>query len=233
MVASIKIPKSILISLFATGFCGLLATIVVGTGEFLVHFSDGKLIAGESFSYFRFISGSNLRIGHWLMIAGLPLYFIGYGHLFLALQKGNRKLALVVLFLGIWAFGVGGIWAGSRGFLGSLIHLFPNGENPELFGQVIENYQFYLENLVNILRVLILLLSTVFVFTILKYKTFYPKWMAIFNPFLILAGIFVINFFVPEAGKYLVPTAMNAAHLVMFSASLIVLKFFSPEEYND
>lgn len=233
MDVSIKFPKLYLKYLFLTGLGGLLASLLVGTGEFLVHFSDGKLIAGESFSYFRFVSESNLQIGHWLMIAGLPLYFIGYGHLFLALQKGSRKFALAVFFLGTWAFGVGGIWAGSRGFLGSLIHLFPNGENPELFRQVIENYQFYLENLVNILRVLILVLSGCFVFVILKYKTFYPKWMAIFNPFLILAGIFAIYFVVPVIGKFIVPTAMNATHFVMFSASLVALKLNLSEKNND
>ena len=229
----INYPQPFRRILFLTGFAGLLASIVVGTGEFLVHFSDGKLIENEAFSYFRFVSGSNLGIGHWLIVAGLPFYFIGYAHLFLALQKGSRKLAFAVLFLGIWAFGVGGIWAGSRGFLGSLIHLFPNGENPESFRQVIENYQFYLENLVNILRVLILVLSGCFVFAILKYKTFYPKWMAIFNPFLILLSIFAIYFFVPGIGKFLVPTAMNAAHLVMFSASVIALNFNLQEENND
>lgn len=82
MDVSIKFPKPFLKYLFVTGFCGLLASLLVGKGGFLVHFSDGKLIAGELFSYFRFVSESNLQLGHWLMIAGLPLYFIGYGHFF-------------------------------------------------------------------------------------------------------------------------------------------------------
>lgn len=220
----IKFPQPFRKYLFGTGFVGLLAALLVGTGEFLVHFSDGKLIAGKAFSYFRFVSESNLRYGHWLMMAGIPLYFIGYFHIYLALQKGSRKLALAVLLLGLTAFTFGGIWVGSRGFLGSFIHLFEDGKNPDLFQRIIENYEFYLENLVNILRILILLLSICFAVAILKFKTFYPRWMAIFNPFLLLLIIFGLYFFVPIVGKFLVPTAMNAAHFVLFSASLVALK---------
>lgn len=213
--------------IFLTGFAGLLATLLVGAGEFLVHFSDGRLVPDEAFSYFRFVSDENLRIGHWLIITGIPFYFIGYVHIYLALKKGSKKLALAVLFLGVWAFAIGGIWVGTRGFLGSIIHLFQDGSNPEIYRQIIGNYEFFLENLVNILRVLVLLISACFVFTILKYKTFYPKWMAIFNPILLLLIIFALYFIVPVIGKYLVPTAMNSAHFVLFVASLIAIKAHS------
>ena len=202
----------------------MLGTILVGAGEFLVHFSNGVFEANVSYSYFRYISETHLQIGHYLMIVSIPLYFVGYAHLFLALQKGSKKLALAIFILGLFAFTIGGIWVGSRGFLGSIVLTFKGQYDSDLYINIIENYDLYLENLVNILRILIFSISAVFSYTILKYKTLYPKWMAMINPFLLLVIIFLIFYFAPVIGKYLVPTAMNVAHLVLFSVSLIALK---------
>ena len=198
----------------------------------MVHFSSGGIHTEIPFGYFTFVPEQRLRIGHYLMIFTLPLYIIGYIHLYLALQTGSKKLAASVFVLGIFAFMIGGIWVGSRGFLGSIIHTFQTQENSEVFREIIGNYTFYIENLVQILRVLVFLLSATFVFTILKYKTLYPKWMAFFNPFLTLAVIFLLFLFIPAIGKYLLPAAMNVAHFILFSASLLALNFNLNQKVN-
>ena len=209
--------------LYTTGFIGLLASLIVGTGEFLVHYSSGGYSSEVSFGFFNFVPESRLAVGHYLIILGLPLYLIGYIHIFLALQTGSRKLATAVFVLGVFAFMIGGVWVGSRGFLGSVVHTLQGQENKILYDEIVGNYNFYMENLVQILRVLVLLLSGTFVFAILKYKTLYPKWMAAFNPFLILAIVFLLFLFVPAIGNFLIPTAMNVAHFVLFSVSLFAL----------
>jgi hypothetical protein len=75
-----------------------------------------------------------------------------------------------------------------------------------------------------VLRVLILVISAVLVFTILRRPTLYPRWMAWFNPFGLLVVVFLLFLYVPAVGNYLMPTAMNVAHAVMFGASLWALR---------
>jgi len=44
--------------------------------------------------------------------------------------------------------------------------------------------------------------------------------MAFFAPILPLAVVFLSYVFIPALGRFLVPTAMNVAHLALFTASL-------------
>lgn len=81
-----------------------------------------------------------------------------------------------------------------------------------------------METLVQLLRVIVLAISIIFVTAILKGNTLYPKWMAWFNPVLILATVFLLFFLMPSIGNFIAPTAMNVTHVVVFSASLFALK---------
>ena len=197
-----------------------------------MHFSSEGISGEIPFGFFQFVPETRFMIGHYLMICSLPLYIIGYIHLYMTLQKGSRKLASTVFILGIFAFMIGSVWVGSRAFIGSIVHTFQTQESSPLYKEIISNYTFYLENLVQILRVLIFALSSVFVFTILRYETLYPKWMAFFNPFLTLAVIFLLFLFIPFIGNYLLPAAMNVAHFVLFATSLLALKFNLNEKVN-
>ena len=115
---------------------------------------------------------------------------------------------------------VGGVWVGSRAFIGSLQHLLDTPETGEIWIQVFGRYQFFLENLVQALRVLVLLISISFVMAVARGGTIYPRWYAACAPIVPLALIFASYFAIPEIGKYLVPAAMNVAHIVVFSLSL-------------
>ncbi len=206
------------------GWLGLLASIMVGAGEFLVHFNPDGFNSEMPFGYFLGIEPSRFTIGQYLMVTFIPLYIFGYGHLYLALKSGSKNLAKAVLTLGIFAFVIGGIWVGSRAHLGMTIQALSEANAPELQQEIIASYKLHLENLVQILRVLVLLISVSFVWAILKGGTLYPKWMAFFNPILLLIIVFALFIFVRPIGQYLAPTAMNVAHLLLFSASLFALK---------
>ena len=78
--------------------------------------------------------------------------------------------------------------------------------------------------MVHILRILVLLISACFVTAVLLGGTCFPKWMALFNPVLLLAIVVVLFFYLNPVGKYLMPMAMNIAHFGLFSASLIALR---------
>lgn len=205
------------------GVLGLIASIMVGIGEFMVHYTPGFSDA-TGFDFFLPIPESRLALGHYLMIPFIPLYIFGYWHIYLALKSGSQFLAKAVLTLGIFAFMIGGIWVGSRAHLGVTVQQLAELDNIEVKQAIIDSYNLHQENLVQILRVLILLLSICFVWAILKGGTLYPKWMAFFNPITLLLLIFLSFILVPSIGEVLIAPAMNVAHFILFSASLLSLK---------
>jgi hypothetical protein len=206
------------------GYLGLAASLLVGLGECLVHLNPAAPEGGLPYSYFLGISRDTLTMGNYLIVPFIALYIFGYYHLYLALKPGGRRLAGAVLTLGIFAFVIGGVWVSSRAHFGSSFDLLDEAGNAGLREGIVASYEKHVEVWVQVLRVLVLAISVCFVWAILRGGTLYPKWMAFFNPITLLLLVFFLFFCVPAIGKYLAPTAMNVAHLTLFSASLIALK---------
>ena len=201
------------------GILGLIGAIVVGIGEFTVHFNPAGF-GGEEFSFFSGVSDTSLKVGHFLIVGFLPLYIFGYLHLYLGMRSGSEKLARALLFFGVFAFMIGGVWVGSRAFLGSLQHLLDTPSTSEIWKGVVERYDFYLEILVQALRVLVLAISACFIAVVVRGNTIYPRWFAACAPIIPLVLIFISFFTIPPIGKYLLPAAMNVAHTLVFALSL-------------
>ena len=70
------------------GYLGLLASIMVGAGEFMIHFAPGGFDTGVPYGYFLSIPPERLTLGHWLLVPFLSFYIFGYWHLYLALKPG-------------------------------------------------------------------------------------------------------------------------------------------------
>ena len=203
-----------------TGIIGLIGAIMVGIGEFLLHYNPAGYNGGH-YAFFVSIANWRLITGHFITVLFVPFYIAGYWHFYLALKKGSNQLALAVLILGVFAFVIGGMWIGSRGLLGFMAKSYAAGETSLA---LLDKYRFLMETLVQLLRVIVLAISIIFVTAILKGNTLYPQWMAWFNPALILATVFLVFFVVPSIGNFIAPTAMNVTHIIAFSASLIALK---------
>lgn len=205
------------------GYLGLLGSVIVGVGEHLLHYSPFVLDTGANYQFFEFVSLFNLKVGHFLAVIGTPFYFLGYLHIYYMLVSGDKKMAITVLMLGFIAFSIGGVWIGSRAFLGNIIHL-----QQELtviaFSKIIDSYNTHIEILVQVLRVVIFLISIVFVTAILRGNTLYDRKMAWFNPINILLLFVIIGSLNPSIGKYILPILMNLTHFVFFAASLILSK---------
>lgn len=206
------------------GYLGLAATLLVGLGECLVHLNTAPPEDGVPYSYFLGIPKETLTLGNYLIVPFIALYIFGYYHFYLALRPGSEKLARAVLVLGIFAFVIGGVWVSSRAHFGTTLQLLEEAGNAGLREGIVASYEKHVEVWVQVLRVLVLAISVCFVWAVLRGGTLYPKWMALFNPITLLLFVFFLFFCVPAIGKYLAPTAMNAAHLILFSASLFALK---------
>ena len=111
---------------------------------------------------------------------------------------------------------------GSRASIGNIIHL-KDAIEPSIYENLLAHYTSHMEVLVEVLRVVIALLSVVFVIAILKGGTYYKKWMAIFNPIIILVLVFSTLFWAEGLAKHLAPIAMNVTHFILFGLSLYQL----------
>jgi hypothetical protein len=206
------------------GYLGLAASVMVGLGECLVHLNTGPLNPEVSYSYFLGIPRETMTLGNYLIVPFIPLYIFGYYHLYLALRPGSKRLATTVLTLGIFAFIIGGVWVSSRAHFGTTLQILEEANTPDIREAIVASYETHVEFWVQVLRILVLGISVFFIWAILKGGTLYPKKMAFFNPITLLALVFFLFFCVPPIGKYLAPTAMNVAHFILFSASLIFLR---------
>lgn len=204
------------------GYLGLIASILVGLGEYFLHYSTNILENSENYEFFKYVPINNLTTGHFLAVIGLPFYFAGYIHIYRMLKSGNETLARMVLSIGFIAFAVGGIWIGSRASIGNIVHL-KDTMDISVYQNLLDHYTNHMEVLVKALRIVIATLSVVFAITILKGGTYYQKWIAFFNPIAILILLVIIGKLLPGLGKHMLPILMNVTHFILFGLSLYQL----------
>ena len=212
------------------GYLGLIASILVGLGEYFLHYSPSILEHSEDYEFFKFVASEHLTTGHFLAVIGLPFYFAGYIHVYRMLKSGNETLARLVLAIGFIAFAVGGVWIGSRASIGNIVQL-KDTIDPSTYQNLLAHYTDHMEILVKALRIIIATLSVVFAIAILKGGTYYKKWMAIFNPIVVLILLVVLGKLLPSVGKHMLPILMNVTHFILFALSLYQLKTISNETH--
>jgi hypothetical protein len=201
-----------------TGGIGLIAAILVGTGEFLLHFDPLARFSENSYDFMLAASGERQTLGHFLGVLGAPLYVVGCWHMYLMLKPANQKLAFVAFIVGAYGFMIGADWISSRANIGSLIHFQEQGVNVK---SLVTLYQLRYESLLTIIRISTIIVSLIFIYLVLTGRSHYQKWHAVFNPVLLLVMSFAIYVITPFVGKYMMPIALNVAYGIFFIVSLI------------
>ena len=206
------------LSLVVTGVIGLIAAILVGAGEFLLHFDPLARFSETSYEFMLAASDERQTIGHFLGVLGGPLYVVGCWHIYLMLKPANQVLAFVAFVLGAYGFMIGADWISSRASIGAIVHLQQNGVAVE---SLIQLYQERYESLLMVIRITTFVLSLIFIGLTLTGRSHYQKWHAIFNPILLLVGSFIVYMVSPDIGKYLMPIALNVAFGIFFLLSIL------------
>ncbi|MFT4568870.1 MAG: hypothetical protein ACI9FN_003840, partial [Saprospiraceae bacterium] len=93
---------------------GILGSILVGIGEYFLHFLPGG--PGGEVSMLEHVPLARASKGHFFAVFGAPLYFVGYYGLKEYFKATNATLAHLLYILGTLAFFIGGIWISSRYF---------------------------------------------------------------------------------------------------------------------
>ena len=195
---------------------GLLGAIIVGIGEYLLHFlPEGP---GGEVAMLENVPIERASKGHFFSVIGVPLYFAGYYGLRAFFSKTNVRLANILFVLGILAFWIGGVWISSRYFGAEVLQRTKGTADYEFFLQSYENHY---QILVWALRIIVAALSIVYIWLILTNKQGLPKWLAILNPIVLLGIIISSLIWLPPLGVHIAPIAMNVTHFFFFGLMLL------------
>lgn len=200
---------------------GILGSVLVGIGEYLLHFLPGGP-PGEV-SMLEHVPIERASNGHFWSVIGVPLYFVGYFGLLEFFKKSSTPfLAYGLFFLGNLAFIVGGIWISSR-YFGAEVLQRSQGTADHAF--YLQSYEDHYQILVWVLRIAIAALSIVFVILIMKNKVGIPRWLTLFNPIILLVLIISSLFWFKPLGVHIAPIAMNVTHFIFFGIMLWAVKY--------
>ncbi|MCC5015060.1 MULTISPECIES: DUF6796 family protein [Legionella] len=202
-----------------TGLIGLVAAVLVGTGEFLLHFTNQGYDSKIPYHFMLDISRNRLTVGHFIAVLAAPLYLVGFWHLYKMLEPAGGNLPLITTMVIGYGFIMGIIWIGSRAMIGSIIQ---SKIGPSDLAALIQSYQLYDESLLQIIRFTTLLGSAGFIYLVLNGNTAYPNWMWVFNPIFLLVSVFLIYLIIPAVGKYIMPIAMNVTYTIFFALSTYI-----------
>jgi len=201
-----------------TGILGIVAALVTGACEFLLHFDPLARFTGVAF--FEGIGEERTTIGHFLGVLGAPMYVAGAFHIFLMLRPGNPRWALVFFLVMAYGCAIGGVWMGSRASISAIVN------SPEYtnLAHLVDLYDLRYESLLQVTRVAVLVVSLIYIGLVARGGTAYPRWMALANPIVLLLLSFVVYLTAPEIGKYLMPIALNVGFFIFFSLSLYFVR---------
>lgn len=203
--------------LMITGLLGLLAAVLVGVGEYLLHYDELARFTSGGYDFMRDIPHSRATLGHFFGVFGATLYPIGCYHIYLMLRPANERAAFSAFLVASFGFMVGVVWIGSRASAGALIQL---PESPEIAG-LLELYELRYETLLHVIRITTLILSIIIIWLALTGRSHYPKWISVFNPILLIVVNFILFLVVPSIGKHSMPIALNVAFFVFFVLSIL------------
>ncbi|MDA8692426.1 hypothetical protein N9L92_00075 [Saprospiraceae bacterium] len=194
---------------------GILASIIVGAGEYMLHYLPGG--PGGEISMLEKVPLGRASKGHFFAVAGAPLYFMGYYGMKTIFSKSSPILSKLLYVLGVLAFFVGGIWISSRYFAAEVLQRSLGTADHDFY---LASYEVHYQSLVWALRIIISLLSVTYIVIILKNNLGIPKWVAIFNPIVLLAITISTLAWCMPIGEHLAPIAMNVTHFIFFGIML-------------
>ncbi len=200
-----------------TALAGLLAAVLVGAGEYLLHYDALARFTSGGYDFMKGIPAERSTIGHFLGVFGATLYPLGCYHIYLMLKPANAKVAFVGFLLSSFGFMVGVVWIGSRASISALTQL---PVTPDI-DVLIQLYELRYETLLQVIRITTLVLSVIIIWLAVTGRSHYPRWMALFNPILLIIGNFILFFLVKDIGKHSMPIALNVAFFIFFALSFL------------
>ncbi|STX50857.1 Uncharacterised protein [Legionella busanensis] len=202
-------------ALILTGFIGCIAAILVGIGEFFLQNTIEKNALDVSSSILN-KPKNYLKGGYFIVVLIAPFYSLGFWHLYKMLAPNTIIMPAVIVFLAVYSFIVQLAWSSLKTVFSLILQVQIATKD---LSRVIRVYQSYDKAFLAITRFILQVLSVFFIYLVWHGNTYYPKWMVIFNPVVILIGIFTLYVILPKVGKYLIPIALHVMYAIFFAIS--------------
>jgi hypothetical protein len=200
------------------GFAGLAGALLTGIGEGLLQFAPDRSYVDPGYSYFLDVGAERLAGGHWLVISAAPFYILGYRYLIERLSIASAILRKGLFLLMAWGFVLATVWIGQRALLAEVVQAVARSDAAP---GLISRLSAFHEPLINVMRVLLLFFSLVWTFQIARGAAAFPRWMALFSPLFLLVAIFLAYVIAPGIGAFVLPTALNTAHVIVFGLAVL------------
>ncbi len=232
-----NVRKALLIS----GMVGILGVAVTIISDLILL---GRPDSGYSFfllptECMTGIPGWRITLGTFLGVFALPFQIAGLVPLYIGLKPSGKAAAAITGLIGSHGLIMGVAFHTTYAFLADgwkLYHLVwpeaggssagPAIDGPLADGPAVlmESFQIYWKLLIVIMVTELILMSTIYVFSVLKGNSLFPKWMAAVNPAVITTAVVLILLILPApVGGYAAPTMLNLSTLtfIIISSSVI------------
>lgn len=210
-----------------TGLIGILGAVLTFASDMILL---GRPVSASEFLQWNtetmaFIEDWKITIGTFAGILFLPLQIIGLIPLYQGLKPAGRRMPHVVALFSAHALIMGVAFHTSYAFIADgwkLKHAVEAGNS--MVSGLVEKFSFYWTILLVTMFVELMISSAVFVALILKGKTLYPKWMAVFNPICVFLILYPLILLLPvPVGGYIAPGYLNLSVAAFFTLSTLVV----------
>jgi hypothetical protein len=216
--------------IFLTGIIGILGTIIMIISDIILlgHPTSGSKFTETGLNNLNDlldVSKWRLTIGSFLSVLGHPLQIIGAYQVFIGLKPGGKWRSLPVFLILTHSIIIGCAFHISHAYIGAGLQAEYNAGSAAIyFYQMVEAFYKYNSIFCIILPIGVVVSSLLFTVAVLSNKTAYPRWMAIFNPLILITVIMFIFKTIPAPmGGYLSPTYANLGILIFFIISTTIL----------
>lgn len=209
----------------------ILAIGLIGiAGVVMTLISDFILIGrpNSSYSFFKLGTESMADFSQWRITVGtflgiivLPLQMAGLGTVYYGLRPAGKIKALLVILTNIHTLIMAVAFHISYAFIASGWKMYYEvGSSDVIAFKMLKRFDHYWRIVIVIMAIELAFASLCFIMFILKYKTLYPKWMALFSPICILLYIYPIVLVMPHPiGGFVAPAILNFGTMIFLILS--------------
>jgi hypothetical protein len=172
------------------------------------------------------VSTDRLLWGSLLGVLTGPLYLLGYWHVYQGIKPAGRWLALPSFLLLAYGNAMAPFIHGSVVFVGETLRTLTAvdpADQDRLFA-LFEFQSHIVRGMSNVMMATGVIGSLGFAVAVGKGGTFYPRWMALFNPAVVLVVVMGSGHVLPSAVSAVVsPASLNIASFIFYSLSTALL----------
>jgi hypothetical protein len=171
------------------------------------------------------IPGWRIALGTFLGVFMLPFQIAGLVPLYIGLKPSGKAIPAIAGLVGSHGLIMGVAFHTTYAFLaGGWKLLHSAGTEASGPSALMSDFQFYWKLIIVIMVSELILLSAIYIVTVLKGHSLFPKWMAAFNPAVIMAAVILVLLVLPAPiGGYAAPTMLNLSTLTFFILSVCVI----------